>query len=293
MPGKILLVDGTNFACRVFYALKDYESIPKKRMRIALMRWLDLLKEIRRDSFSGVYFFFDGMGKRDRSDPNGYKAHRADPETAMIEFEMASSKLLRYIGFPVVFPIEGRESDDDIAAVCFTLLRNTEHEIFIYSRDKDFAQLVRDRVSLVLPTTGGKDTVLDSAGVKLKYGVEPRQIADYLALVGDKSDNIKGVPGIGPKKGVSLLERFESLDGILSATKDELSEVVGDRLGEKVFNAKHLIETYFVATSLRERKVSLPKGKADKAKLASLLSQHTILADPDQVLKRSASLIPQ
>jgi DNA polymerase-1 len=111
------------------------------------------------------------------------------------------------------------ESDDLLAAEAAALARQG-HDVLIVSSDKDFAQLVGDRIQILLPPPSANPRLgwrrLDAAAVRERFGVPPGQIADYLALVGDTSDNIPGLDGVGPKTAARWLERFGSLDGVLA-----------------------------------------------------------------------------
>jgi len=114
---------------------------------------------------------------------------------------------------------EGVESDDLLASEAVTLAA-AGHEILIVSSDKDFAQIVGDRIQIMLPPPTANPKLgwrrLDAAGVAEKFGVPPAGIADYLALVGDTSDNIPGVAGVGPKTAAKWLAEHGSLEGVIA-----------------------------------------------------------------------------
>jgi len=128
---------------------------------------------------------------------------------------------------------DGVESDDLLAAQAVALAK-AGHEVLVVSADKDFAQIVDDRVKLLLPPPTANPRlgwrVLDAAGVVEKFGVGPHQIADYLALVGDSADNIPGLAGVGPKTASKWLQEHGSLEGVIA----HAAELKPDRFREKV-----------------------------------------------------------
>ena len=150
----------------------------------------------------------------------GYKANReAKPPEARAQYR-AVIDTLRADGF-VLWEIAGMEADDVIASA--TSRRDKiGASVTIATADKDLAQLVTDDVR-ILSTRDGSITGREE--VRARYGVEPEQIGDWLALVGDTSDNVPGVPGIGPKGASALLTRYRHISGILDAAADQQSEI--------------------------------------------------------------------
>jgi DNA polymerase-1 len=143
-----------------------------------------------------------------------YKANREKMPSEISEAFPYAMKLLESLKIPVIKE-EGYEADDVIAAMA---KRGAEdgYTVYIVSPDKDFAQLVTDRIFLFRPAyKGAAMETLDVDGVKNKYGVAPNQIADYLALRGDSVDNIVGVKGIGDKTAASLLAEYQSVENLL------------------------------------------------------------------------------
>jgi DNA polymerase I len=128
---------------------------------------------------------------------------------------------------------EGVESDDLLASQAVALAREG-HDVLVVSSDKDFAQIVDDRIKIMLPPPSANPKLgwrmMDAAGVVEKFGVPPAQIADYLALVGDTSDNIPGVDGVGPKTAAKWLQTYGDLEGILA----NAGELKPDRFRESV-----------------------------------------------------------
>jgi DNA polymerase-1 len=127
-------------------------------------------------------------------------------------------QLTRAMGL-VGVEIHGVESDDLLAAQAVALAQ-AGHESIIVSSDKDFAQVVGDRIKIMLPPPSANPKLgwrlMDAAGVHEKFGVPPAQIADYLALIGDTSDNIPGIDGVGPKTAAKWLAEFKTLEGVIA-----------------------------------------------------------------------------
>jgi len=167
----------------------------------------------------------DAKGKTFREDLYAeYKANRpAMPDDLAVQIEPTYA-VVRALGLPLL-DISGVEADDVIG----TLAQRCAEEgrgVLVATGDKDLAQLVDDNTRLVSPTDGA---ILDREGVKKKFGVWPEQIADYLALVGDVTDNVPGVPKVGPKTAAKWLEQCGSLEGVM-AHAHELKGVAGENL---------------------------------------------------------------
>jgi DNA polymerase-1 len=118
---------------------------------------------------------------------------------------------------------DGVESDDLVASEALALAR-AGHEVLIVSSDKDFAQIVGERIKIMLPPPSANPKLgwrrMDATGVMEKFGVPPAQIPDYLALVGDASDNIPGITGVGPKTAAKWLAEFGGLETVLAHAGD-------------------------------------------------------------------------
>ena len=115
----------------------------------------------------------------------------------------------------VIFEVDGYEADDCIGTIAAKAVQNDDMEVIILSGDRDLLQLVDEHVKMLAPITGVKNTILyDSEKVVEKFGVTPGQIVDYKALVGDASDGYPGVAGIGPKTASTLLQKYQTVEGI-------------------------------------------------------------------------------
>ncbi|HXA13647.1 MAG TPA: 5'-3' exonuclease H3TH domain-containing protein [Opitutaceae bacterium] len=216
---KWLLIDGFNLAYRCFFAIPELtraDGFPTN----ALHGWVKSLWKLGdQEKPDGVLVFFDLGGAQDRLALHPeYKAHRKEMPEALVKQLPYLKQLTRAMGFAGIEQ-DGVESDDLLAAEAVALAR-AGHDVLIVSSDKDFAQIVGEKIKIMLPPPSANPKLgwrlLDAAGVVEKFGVPPAQIADYLALVGDTSDNIPGLSGVGPKTAVKWLQEFGSLEGVLA-----------------------------------------------------------------------------
>jgi len=216
---KWLLVDGFNLAYRCFHAIPELtrsDGFPTN----ALHGWMKSLWRLAdQEKPEATLVFFDLGGSQDRLALHPtYKAHRSEMPEALEKQLDPLKALTRAMGCAGIEQ-DGVESDDLLASTAVSLAR-AGHDVLIVSADKDFAQLVDDRIALLLPPASGSPAPIwrriDASGVQDKFGVKPTQIADYLALVGDTADNIPGVTGVGPKTASKWLAEFGSLEGVIA-----------------------------------------------------------------------------
>ena len=226
---RLVLVDGSSFLYRAFHAMPGLSSASGQPTG-AIHGILAMLGRLRQDypsEFFAVVFDPRGKTHRDEWFPD-YKATRASmPEELAAQVPLIN-EIIEAQGLPRL-ELPGVEADDVIG----TLARRAAAqglEVIICTGDKDLAQLVNARIRLV-NTMDKENAVMDEAGVKAKFGVAPSQIIDYLTLVGDTSDNIPGVPKVGPKTAVKWLAEYGSLDEI-ERRADEIAGVVGQNLRE-------------------------------------------------------------
>jgi 5''-3'' exonuclease (including N-terminal domain of PolI) len=257
---KWLLVDGFNLAYRCFFALPELtraDGFPTG----ALHGWVkSLWKLADQERPDATLVFFDLGGSQDRLvlHPE-YKAQRQEMPEALVKQLPVIKTLTRAMGLAGIEQ-DGVESDDLLASEAVALAR-AGHDVLIVSSDKDFAQIVDDRIKIMLPPPSANPKLgwrlLDAAGVKEKFGVPPSQIAEYLALVGDASDNIPGVGGVGPKTAVKWLETFGSLEAII----ERASELKPDRFREIVPAKADILRINLRLTTLN---LALPPVAADR-----------------------------
>lgn len=215
---KLYLVDVSSMFFRAFYAIRplsNQSGMPVNALYGFLSMTIKLLREIRPDYMA---FCFDRGEPTFRSeiDPN-YKAHRDEMPADLVPQIPYFRKLSEALGIRC-FDQAGFEADDIIGTLA-KFGREQGLEVVIVSGDKDFAQLVKPFISMYDTM---KDVRYDEAGVVAKWGVEPRKMLDYLAMVGDSSDNVPGVKGIGAKGAQKLLLEFDSIEDIY-ANLDKIS----------------------------------------------------------------------
>lgn len=219
----LLLIDGSSWLFRAFYALPPLTS-PDGEATGAVYGMGNMLKKLI-DEYQPkkMVVVFDPPGKTFRNDIYAdYKANRPPvPPELKSQFPLII-ELLEARGIPVL-QVTGVEADDVLGTLA---TRATDDEVLLVTGDKDMAQLVNEQVNM-LDTM--KNKRLDSAGVVEKFGVPPEKIIDYLALMGDNSDNIPGVPKVGPKTAAKWLNQFGSLDDLIAAA-DEVKGKVGESL---------------------------------------------------------------
>ncbi len=208
----LVLVDGSSYLYRAFHALPPLTN-SKGQATGAVKGVINMLRRMDKDyPGSVVVVIFDAKGKTFRDDiyPE-YKAHRPPmPDDLRTQIEPIHN-IIRAMGLPILI-IDGVEADDVIGTLA---QQATEQgvDVVVSTGDKDMAQLVTEHVTLVNTMT---NTVMDQPGVVDKFGIPAELIIDYLALMGDKVDNIPGVPGVGEKTALGLLQNLGSLDEIYS-----------------------------------------------------------------------------
>ena len=208
----LVLVDGSFYIYRSFFALPPLstkDGQPTGAIKGALNALNKLLKQYQP---SHVAVVFDAGGATFRHELSAdYKAHRPPtPDDLKAQFAPLQD-IVRAMGLPVLLE-QGVEGDDILGTLA---VEAASHgwDVIISTGDKDMAQLVNERITLVNPFM---DTVLDTTGVEAKFGVKPSQIIDYLALVGDSSDGIAGVQGVGPKTAVKWLQEHGSIANLIA-----------------------------------------------------------------------------
>ncbi|MAV24370.1 MAG: DNA polymerase I [Gammaproteobacteria bacterium TMED278] len=226
MKDRIFVIDGSSYLYRAFHAMPPLSTstgIPTG----AIKGVTNMLMTLKKDSEgSPIIVVFDAKGKTFRNDIfSSYKANRP-PMPDDLRSQIEPVKLIcKAIGFPLLI-IDGVEADDVIATVA-EKAKNRNLKCVISSLDKDLMQLVEDpKVSMMNTMT---HQIFDEEKVLDKFGVKPTQIRDLLALTGDSSDNIPGIPKVGQKTAAKWLNEFENIKNIKS-NADSIKGVVGDNL---------------------------------------------------------------
>jgi DNA polymerase-1 len=224
-PPFLVLIDGSSYLYRAFHALPPLSNSRGEPTGAVLGVLNMLLKFMNEQHPTRIAVVFDAPGKTFRDELfTEYKAHRPPmPNDLRAQIEPLLSTL-RAQGLPVL-RIDGVEADDVIATLACRAAAEG-HRVLISTGDKDMAQLVNDSITLINTMS---NTSLDRAGVKAKFDVYPEQIIDYLALVGDSTDNIPGIPKVGPKTAAKWLAQYGTLDQLI-ANAARIEGKIGENL---------------------------------------------------------------
>ena len=243
MTERLFLIDGTAFAYRSYYAIKSGLSDSQGRPTNAAFGFARvLLKLLREHEPSHIAAVFDARGKTFRHEayPEYKATRRKTPEDLGVQFAFIDA-IVEAFGIPLV-RVQGVEADD----VMGTLARAAEREgldTVLVTGDKDLLQLVTDHVVVFDPGKGSEGAWHGPAEVRERFGVGPGHVVDSLALMGDASDNVPGVRGIGEKTARTLLEKYATLDGVyahLDETKGKVREnLEADR--ENAYMSRELV----------------------------------------------------
>ncbi|HEY4444533.1 MAG TPA: DNA polymerase I [Steroidobacteraceae bacterium] len=267
---KLILVDGSGYLYRAFHALPPLSN-SKGEPTGAVLGVLNMLnKMIKEESPDRIAVVFDAPGRTFRDELfEQYKAHRpAMPDEIRAQVKPLYDTVAA-MGIPLLC-VPGVEADDVIG----TLAKQgaaSGFEVLISTGDKDMAQLVGPQIGLINTMS---NTRLDRAGVKMKFDVFPEQIVDYLALVGDTSDNIPGIAGVGPKTAAKWLNQYQTLDGLIAHAGD-----VGGKVGENLRNGLVILElsrklaTIDTALELDVTAEGLAAGAPDLSRLRELYTR--------------------
>jgi DNA polymerase I len=267
---KLILVDGSGYLYRAFHALPPLSNA-KGEPTGAILGVLNMLnKMIKEESPDRIAVVFDAPGRTFRDDLfEQYKAHRpAMPDDLRSQIQPLYDTVAA-MGLALL-RVPGVEADDVIG----TLAKQgaaSGYQVLISTGDKDMAQLVGPNVGLINTMS---NTRLDRAGVKAKFDVFPEQIVDYLALVGDSSDNIPGITGVGPKTAAKWLSQYQTLDELVARAAD-----IGGKVGENLRNELAMLElsrklaTIDTMLTLEVTADELAGGVPDVARLRELYTR--------------------
>lgn len=221
----LILVDGSSYLYRAFHGMPNFSNsrgVPTGAV-YGVTNMLRSLIQQYHPTHIGIVF--DAKGKTFRDDLfSEYKAHRPPMPDELRQQIEPLYQIIEALGLPLI-SIGGVEADDVIGTLAKQAVK-AGHDVLISTGDKDIAQLVNDNVTLINTMT---NSLLDPAGVVDKFGVPAERIIDYLALMGDSSDNIPGVPKVGPKTAVKWLTQYGTLDEVV-AHADEIKGKVGENL---------------------------------------------------------------
>lgn len=211
-PSPLILVDGSSYLYRAFFAsqqadLRTSDGVPSGAVRVVTSMLRSLINQYPKSRIAVV---FDAKGKTFRDEIFAeYKAQRPSmPDDLRVQVEPIHD-IIRAMGLPLI--VEDNVEADDVIGTMAMMATEQGCETLISTGDKDMAQLVNEHVTLINTMN---NTVMDVAGVEEKFGIPPHLIIDFLALMGDKVDNIPGVPGVGEKTALALLQGIGSIKEI-------------------------------------------------------------------------------
>ena len=242
----IILVDGSSYLYRAYHALPPLTT-SKNQPTGAIKGVISMIKRVLIDHpDSPLAVVFDAKGKTFRHDMySEYKANRPPMPEDLVQQIEPIHRIISLMGIKLIM-ISGVEADDVIGTLA-EQARQKRLNTVISTGDKDMTQLVCDNVSVVNTMSG---ELLDENGVMKKFGVGPELITDYLALIGDKSDNVPGVDKVGPKTAVKWLNEYKNIEGI-----KKNAESIGGKVGE---NLRSSLETLDLAHELVKIKIDVP-----------------------------------
>lgn len=226
----MILIDGNAIFHRAYHSLPPFKTT-KGETTNAIFGFLRMLMDVylkQQPEYLGIAW--------DRKAPTfrhtqytEYKATRAAPPDDLYPQLPRLKEVLNAFQIPLLEK-DGFEADDLLGTAALSAQQHENIEIIILTGDQDAFQLVNEKVRVMVPIKGVSEVAFyDATAVKAKFGVHPNQIIDYKALSGDSSDNIPGVPGIGPKGAIQLLEKYENLDNIY-ANLDEIATTLQTKL---------------------------------------------------------------
>ena len=224
---KLVLVDGSSYLYRAFHALPPLTN-SKGHPTGAIYGVINMINKLLHEQVTEYFVvIFDAPGKTFRNDLySDYKANRPSmPDDLRPQIEPIH-RIIKAMGLPLIM-VQNVEADDVIGTLSKEAAANNM-QVIISTGDKDMAQLVDQNITLINTMN---DQKLDRNGVKLKFDVYPEQIIDYLTLMGDKADNIPGIPNVGAKTASKWLNKYDTLENII----DKSHEISG-KIGEKLRN---------------------------------------------------------
>ena len=239
MPDSVLIVDGTAVAYRAFYAVRDLSTRDGTPTN-ALFGFVRMLHQLEaRWRPARIVVTFDGGSPAHRlAKCPDYKAQRAPMPDELRSQLALINEYLDAAGIPrILIP---HQEADDVMATLAARAANAGATVRLATSDKDLMQLVTDRIRIVPPAKA--DAEMGPAAVEAKTGVPPGRIVDWLALIGDASDNIPGVRGIGPKTATQLLVRFGSLENCLAGIDQIESSSLREKLRDGEATARLNVE---------------------------------------------------
>jgi DNA polymerase-1 len=268
--GKLILVDGSSYLYRAFHALPPLTN-SKGHPTGAIYGVINMINKLLHDQGTDHFVvIFDAPGKTFRNDLySEYKANRASmPDDLRPQIEPIH-EIIKAMGLPLIM-IKNVEADDVIGTLSKeAAIKNMD--VIISTGDKDMAQLVDQNITLINTMN---DEILDRDGVKQKFDVYPEQVIDYLTLMGDKADNIPGIPGVGAKTASKWLNKYLTLENLIN-NSDEITGKIGEKLRANLSLlplSKKLV-TIDQNLDLSLKSTDLKRASTDNEKLKSIYKE--------------------
>ncbi len=266
----LILIDGSSYLFRAFHALPPLVS-SRGQPTGAIKGVISMIRSLKKEyPDSPVAVVFDAKGSTFRNTIYAdYKAHRPPMPDELRSQIDPIHQIIRAMGLPLLV-VPDVEADDVIGTLAAQASKQ-QRDTLVSTGDKDLAQLVTDHVTLINTMTGER---LDPDGVVQKFGLPPGRIVDFLALTGDKVDNIPGVPSVGPKTALKWLQTYDSVENLI-AHADEIGGKVGEKLRD---NIEQLRLSYELATikldvTLELSLDELIPGPEDQTQLMALFTE--------------------
>jgi DNA polymerase I len=237
MSKKMFIIDGNSLVHRAFHALPPFKTKEGELVNAVYGFYSILINIFSKITPNYVVVSFDVPKKTFRHKMfDDYKGTRKKaPDELYAQFGRIK-EILNELNIPI-FEAEGFEADDVLATISTKMKTQSDVEVFIVTSDKDALQLVGDNIFVLSPLKGGSANIIyTEAKVQEKFGLSPKQIIDLKALMGDPSDNIAGVKGVGQKTATKLLQQYNDLDGIYENI-DEITGSVNTKLTNDKDNA--------------------------------------------------------
>ena len=290
----IILVDGSSYLYRAYHALPPLVT-SKNQPTGAIRGVISMIKKILEDHpASPLGIIFDAKGKTFRHEMfKDYKANRPPMPQDLVDQIEPIYKIIKALGVRVI-SVTGVEADDVIGTLA-SQAEKKKLDVVISTGDKDLTQLVGDHIKVVNTMT---NELLDAEGVEKKFGIPPGLIVDYLALMGDSSDNIPGVAKVGPKTAVKWLKEYKNIEGILKNAGD-----IKGKVGENLRSSfSQLTLSYALATikkdvnldlNINDLKIKKPNKEVLEAIYKELEFNAWLKNEEADKPKQSNGIIPQ
>jgi len=293
MKKRLFLIDGSALAYRSYFAFIRNPLINSKGENTsAIFGFSNSLYKILREEnpdYMAVVFDTPAPTFRHKKFPD-YKATREKMPDEMQPQIPKIKEVVEAFGIPVI-ELDGYEADDIMGTIAKSV-KDKGFETFLVTGDKDFLQLIEDNIKIYNPKKGGEESeIVDKINIEQKIGIKPEQVTDFLGLMGDSSDNVPGVPGIGPKTALQLLNEFGSVENIVKNKEKIKKENIKNKIkefSEQAFLSRELV-TIDTKVPVDIDVESLKYHKSYRQKLADLFKELEFNSLYDKIFERYVS----